>query len=733
MFVRVACPHCGAPCNVADEHRGKRLLCPACNKQFQIVANPEPPANTPVRPKPATSRPRPVISKSPGPSRGNTGRPVIQTTYSAYYRHRRRAQRRRKWLFAGSAAALILIGAGVAFLVFRPKAGAGSPATVVARKVDVQQPVSAPAAVPSSPADPKTPAPVAPGPTPTTQPATRSQPPEAPQKSGPAPEKTAPAIQAKPRPPEKETPKKPATSTKAPAPAAQAGSPPEDPKLPPLKSLLAARQAGWQVVLTILPTLEAGDPKLFPGNIAFAKDIRAWENKIAGKPSPEQWPSLDVDALVKHNGNFWRASFEIAPGDTAVFLTHAGLLLTAGDALRAWQILTLARQRPGIPKIVLPVLEQLRMQAAAVVQEGEAKVNAGIKRFDAGDRKEALRLYKEAAAEWPQNSNAHYELGFTMFVEAEVAAGRPVPKMGTVVTTPGKHSDFSPEVVRQLALARKHNPLEYMAYQGSDRTVINRLLPLMTKVLPRWKKIMEADKAVEDATLADFSDACQEVALDDLALASRQLLAARRNRYMPADLAFLRTSLERTAPSPQTEATLKALAGATMTVRTLMAPEQANVPGPDPSKAADMKLLRLYVPGPEMPKRIGKDVLPIGNYVKALLQATDDYLQKAARPEAKGLLIAVGIKAGKKSKVWCQAVDGKAPVDLLRGLEKVLEKVEPIALEKAPMAFGMEIVLWGQQVSAFPQFPDVWQEAAKKTKSKLLIPPDELFQLLWPD
>jgi tetratricopeptide (TPR) repeat protein len=440
-----------------------------------------------------------------------------------------------------------------------------------------------------------------------------------------------------------------------------------------------------------------------------------------------------VDALVKRNGNFWQAAFEIAPGDPAVFLIHAGLLLTAGEATRAWQVLTLAKQRPGIPKQVLTGLELLRTNAAAVIQEGQVRVNIGIQRFDGGDRKEALRLYREAVAEWPQNALAHYEIGFTLFVEEEVASGRPVPKLGTVKVNEEIKSHFSAETVRRFALARQHNPLEFMAYQGGDHAVIDRLLPLVNKVLPTWKKIMEADKTLEDAVLSEFSAACQEAGLDDMALASRQLLAARRNRYMPEDLAFLRTSLERLAPGPQVEAIMKSLNRETVPVRGLIAPEQPDAPAQDVSKIAKVKQVRLYVAPEEVPNRVGKDVEPLGRYIKALEKATAAYVKKAPKPEAKGILIAVAIKAGKKSRVWCEDVDGEAPTEFLRGLEKELAKVEAIALVKAPMAFALEVEIWGREPDAFPEFPEVWKEAAKKTKSKLLMPPDEVLQLLWPN
>ena len=146
-----------------------------------------------------------------------------------------------------------------------------------------------------------------------------------------------------------------------------------------------------------------------------------------------------------------------------------------------------------------------------------------------------------------------------------------------------------------------------------------------------------------------------------------------------------------------------------------------------------MEKLRLYIPIPEFENRVGTDVEPLTAYVKTLEKTAAAFLQKESRPQAKGLLIAVGIAGGRKAKVWCQAVEGDCPRKLLAQLEDVLAQVEPITLKRPPMAFGMEMSLWGKKPQKYPEFPDVWLEAAKKSSTKLLIPPDELFKSIWPE
>jgi len=49
------------------------------------------------------------------------------------------------------------------------------------------------------------------------------------------------------------------------------------------------------------------------------------------------------------------------------------------------------------------------------------------------------------------------------------------------------------------------------------------------------------------------------------------------------------------------------------------------------------------------------------------------------------------------------------------------------------MAFALQLELGGRKVEKFPEFPAVWVEAAKKRAGTLLIPPDELFETIWPD
>jgi len=153
----------------------------------------------------------------------------------------------------------------------------------------------------------------------------------------------------------------------------------------------------------------------------------------------------------------------------------------------------------------------------------------------------------------------------------------------------------------------------------------------------------------------------------------------------------------------------------------------------DEPKAAALNQLRLYIPTTMLEERLGSDVTPLANYIKALEKRTAEILGKEKQPKAKGLLIAVGIKSKRKTRMWCEAVGGDVPAELLGKLEKELAKVEAIDLKKAPAAFAMEINLFGQKADKFPEFPKVWFEGRDKNKPTTVVPPDDLFKTIWPD
>src|SRR3954465_3569495 len=131
--------------------------------------------------------------------------------------------------------------------------------------------------------------------------------------------------------------------------------------------------------------------------------------------------------------------------------------------------------------------------------------------------------------------------------------------------------------------------------------------------------------------------------------------------------------------------------------------------------ALELNSLRLYVPKDELENRLGKDATPIGEYIKSLTAAAGRFLEKQAVGDAKGIYVAVGPKEGRKSRAWCEAVDGTIAPDLLRKLQAELAKVPTLDLKNGPVAFALELKLRGRQPAKFPEVPAAWLDAIKKS------------------
>ncbi|CEF49239.1 unnamed protein product [uncultured bacterium] len=149
-------------------------------------------------------------------------------------------------------------------------------------------------------------------------------------------------------------------------------------------------------------------------------------------------------------------------------------------------------------------------------------------------------------------------------------------------------------------------------------------------------------------------------------------------------------------------------------------------------KLVELNSVRLYLPDDTLRQRIGNDSSPLADYIKSLQKEAALFWEKAEPPKAKGVLIAVGVKQDKKSRIWCDAVDGEISAEALAKMEKKLGEVPAIAVKKGPIAFAVEINLQGQKPEKFPEMPKAWVEAAKKSKEPLMFP-DELFKIVWAD
>ncbi|HEX4149093.1 MAG TPA: hypothetical protein VHY20_08900 [Pirellulales bacterium] len=331
------------------------------------------------------------------------------------------------------------------------------------------------------------------------------------------------------------------------------------PELTAGEMLALARQTGWQMCGLIVERLEPRPGSDFPGIAAWLKSYRELTKGIDSQQPPEKWPPLEIGELATHNPAFWRAYYEIAPGDPGLMGLHAGLLLSSGECSRALYVLVIAWQLTDVPKEVRESLDILAAHAQRMLVKGRAPLAEGIKLFDAGDREGAVQKYRQQLAIWPQDGWALYELGLTRFQLQELAAGRKPPALGSI-----RYGENGPaptsEVLRLYAEAREHDPFQYSAYQGSDPDTVRRALAMFNECRLEWNKLAKSEGLLDRQVIERFSVGCQDAGVDELALVARQVVVARRGRYSPTDRDLISTSLRRLAPGLETEATIKRLA-----------------------------------------------------------------------------------------------------------------------------------------------------------------------------
>ncbi len=285
--------------------------------------------------------------------------------------------------------------------------------------------------------------------------------------------------------------------------------------------LALVRQGGWKEVMDLLPVLdkEAGDQ--FPGVTALAGDIRA---VAATSRSRDGVPVFDPARLVDHNPNFWRAFYEIAPGDPLMALLHTSLLLAAGEAARADIVATLAinygrmdlEYRKDLVR--LDASAQLLLQGVPSGAPDLAHVRRPAQFSALGERARAM------LAVWPRNPTALADL----MVAQWGLAGRP-HGVGEG-TEPG----------RTLADLRRADP-----FFAVDPVVVGTENAAVTEARRLWLRVNETEAIGDDQLLRRFSEAAQRAGADEIALVARSLLNGWNTGLPPLDEDFVHRSVAR--------------------------------------------------------------------------------------------------------------------------------------------------------------------------------------------
>lgn len=284
--------------------------------------------------------------------------------------------------------------------------------------------------------------------------------------------------------------------------------------------LTMVRQVGWREVEDLLPLLQAQADADFPGIAAFAADLR----RVADATKTFSGvPPIDAARLIDHNPHFWGAYYEIAPGDPLMAMLHVGLLLAAGEVVRADQVATL---EINFGRMELDYRKELvRLDAhAQLVLQGSRGDTGELERLRRQKAFAALAQRAQAAlAVWPENPQALADLASAL----QASSGRSLPAAD------------SPAGLA-LAALREVDPFFQIdpAISGPE--------PAALQGARRWWLLIEGGRATgDDRMLEQFSTAGQAAGIDELALVARSLLAGWSGGSVPLDESFARTGLER--------------------------------------------------------------------------------------------------------------------------------------------------------------------------------------------
>lgn len=218
------------------------------------------------------------------------------------------------------------------------------------------------------------------------------------------------------------------------------------------------------------------------------KGVRAYGKSLGTLDSGNP---LNVEELTVKNPDYWRATMEMASQDPSVGFSNAYLHAADGRLSRAkiWLLLG----GIGMDKNWNSDLESLSKGISDAEAEGNAAIERGVALHDAKKYPEAIAVYEAVLKENPRNAWALYEKSFALLM---------TDKEGT-------------QLVREelYKTIRAEDPFYWQAYQGIDKDVINRKLPIiLSEVMPFIQ-----GKSRDIAGLERFAAGCEKIGLNDFA------------------------------------------------------------------------------------------------------------------------------------------------------------------------------------------------------------------------
>ncbi len=295
-----------------------------------------------------------------------------------------------------------------------------------------------------------------------------------------------------------------------------------------------ARRAGWDTVGILAQGMAGSDARRFPNVHAWLKEFRAAGGSLGRSAANAPIPRIGVNLVGPSDPAFWRAYFEIAPGDGGAMLLHAGMLLAAGEVIRATYVLLVARQNPTIDKAMRAGIDNLLRYCQEALAKGAQHVAEATTIHEAGSPANAAVKLRELLGVWPANALGHYELGLAIVAQQYVQAGRAAPTRARLSI----HSELAPSraALDAYAQARQHDPLMIRAYQGAEVKGADVFLLLGKTVRPLWEALTRDSEAkIDDSHLEALANALLEAGIAEISLAVRQVLIGREGGYDDQD------------------------------------------------------------------------------------------------------------------------------------------------------------------------------------------------------
>lgn len=143
------------------------------------------------------------------------------------------------------------------------------------------------------------------------------------------------------------------------------------------------------------------------------------------------------------------------------------------------------------------------------------------------------------------------------------------------------------------------------------------------------------------------------------------------------------------------------------------------------------RFIGMVQPQAELEARLG-DAAALKGSIETFTAAARSALAGADKGDACGLLIAVGLKPGKRIRIWREAIEGALPEATLKKLDEALARVPPVEVTGGPVAFILKGPLWDRKVKAYPDLPAAWSDL-KDAAGKPLATLEEIFRIVWPD